>query len=107
MDSWRLSLNLTGRAAQVAQQRRVVLDGHILLAAEAAAHQAVLHLAVVVVHAQHGRALMHGGVGALVRGQQLYAAVVQRQRHAALRLQEGVLRPRGGEVLGQHIFGDF
>ena len=100
-------LELDGALCQITQQRGVVLHGHILLAAEAAAHQAVLHLAVVVVHAQHGRALMHGGVGTLVRGQQLYAAVVQRQRHAALRLQEGVLRPRGGEVLGQHIFGVF
>ncbi len=100
-------LELDGALCQIAQQRRVVLHGHILLAAEAAAHQAVLYLAVVIVHAQHGRALVHGGVGALVRGQQLYAAVVQRQRHAALRLKEGVLRPRGGEMLGEHVSGIF
>ena len=100
-------LELDRPAAQIAQQRSVVLHGHILLAAEAAAHQAVLHLAVVVVHAQHGRAFVHGGVGALVGGQQPHAAVIQRQRHAALRLQKGVLRPRGGEVLGQHILRAF
>ena len=98
-------LELDRLPGQVAQQRGVVLDGHILLAAEAAAHQTVLHLTVVVVHAQHGRTLVHGGMGALVGGQQLHAAVVQRQRHAALRLQERVLCPRGGKMLGQHIFG--
>ena len=48
---------------------------------------------------------MHGGVGALVGGQQPHAAVIQRQRHAALRLQKGVLRPRGVKMTGQHIFG--
>ena len=36
-----------------------------------------------------------------------FTAVVQRQRHTALRLQKRVLRPRGGKVLGQHIFGIF
>ena len=81
----------------------MVLHGHILLAAEAAAHQHILHLTVVVVHAQHGRALVHGGVGALVGGQQPDTAVVQRQCHAALRLQKGVLRPRCMEFLRQHI----
>ena len=44
-------LELDGLAGQVAQQRGVVLDGHILLAAEAAAHQHILHLAVLVIHA--------------------------------------------------------
>ena len=79
-------LEFHGLAGQIAQQRGVVLDGHILLAAEAAAHQTVLHTAVVVVHPQHSRALVHGGVGTLVAGEQLHAAVVQRQSHAALRL---------------------
>ena len=44
----------------------MVLDGHVLLAAEAAAHQHILDLAVVIVHPQHGGALVHGGVRALV-----------------------------------------
>ena len=88
-------LEFHGLAGQIAQQRGVVLDGHILLAAEAAAHQTVLHTAVVVVHPQHGRALVHGGVGTLVAGEQLHAAVVQRQSHAAL---------RGMEFLRQHVF---
>ena len=59
---------------------------------------------MVIVHPQHGGALVHGGVRALVRGQQLHAAVFQGQSNAALRLQEGVLGPGGVEVLGQHIF---
>ena len=83
----------------------MVLHGHILLAAEAAAHQHILYLTVLIVHSQHGGALVHGGVGALVGGQQLHAAVFQRQRHAALRLQKGVLCPRGVEMLRKDVFG--
>ena len=89
---------------QIAQQRGVVLDRHILLTAEAAADQHILHMAVVVVHAQHTGALVEGGMGALVSGQQLHTAVFHGERHAALRLQESVLRPRRGEMLRQHIF---
>ena len=97
-------LHLHRHPGDIRQQGGVVLDGHILLAAEAAAHQHILDLAVVIVHPQHGGALVHGGVRALVRGQQADAAVFQGQSNAALRLQEGVLGPGGVEVLGQHIF---
>ena len=97
-------LHLHRHPRHIGQQCRVMLHGHVLLAAEATAHQHVLHLTVLIVHAQHSRALVHGGVGALVRGQQPHAAVVQRQCHAALRLQERMLRPRRVELLRQHIF---
>ena len=98
-------LHLHRHTGHIGQQRRMVLHGHILLAAEAAAHQHILYLTVFIVHSQHGGALVHGGVGALVGGQQLHAAVFQRQRHAALRLQKGVLRPRGVEMLRKDVFG--
>ena len=98
-------LYLHRHTGHIRQQGGMVLNGHILLAAEAAAHQHILDLAVVIVHPQHGGALVHGGVRALVRGQQADAAVFQGQGHAALRLQEGVLRPGSVEVPGQHISG--
>ena len=97
-------LHLHRHPRHVGHQGRVVLHGHVLLTAEAAAHQHILHLTVLIVHAQHGRAFVHGGVGALVGGQQPHAAVVQRQRHAALRLQKGVFCPRRMELLRQYIF---
>ena len=71
---------------QIAQQRRVMLDRHVLFSAEAAADQHILHMAVVVVHPQHRGTLVEGGMGALVRGQQLHTAVFHGKRHAALRL---------------------
>ena len=98
-------LHLHGTARHIAEQRSMVLYRHILLAAKAAAHQHILYMAVVVIHAQHTGALVQGRVGALVGGQQLHAAVFHRYRHAALRLQEGVLRPGRREMLGDHILG--
>ena len=98
-------LYLHRHTGHIRQQGGMVLNGHILLAAEAAAHQHVLDLAVVIVHPQHGGALVHGGMGALVRGQQADAAIGQGQGHAALRLQKGVLCPGSMEVPGQHKFG--
>ena len=79
-------LELNGLFRQIAQQRGVMLDRHVLFSAEAAADQHILHMAVVVVHAQHTGALVEGGMGALVRGQQLHTAVFHGKRHAALRL---------------------
>ena len=106
MDQNRLlpgQLHLHRHTGHVCDQRRVVLHRHVLLAAEAAAHQLVLHQAVVKVHPQHGGALVLGSVGALVGGQQLHAAVFQRQRHAAFRLQKGVLRPGRLKFLVNHV----
>ena len=87
------------------QQRAVVLHGHILLAAEAAAHQLVLHPDLVVGQAQHQGALVQRGVGGLVGGQQQNAAVRLGLAHRALRLQEGVLGPGCLEVVAGDIFG--
>ena len=73
----------------------MVLHGHILFSAEAAADEHILHLAVGKVDAEHRRALVLGGVRALVGGQELDAAVVKRNCCTALGLQKGVLCPRG------------
>ena len=105
MDSCRDSFTFTGTRAIYAMQRGVVLDGHILLAAEAAAHQHILDLAVVIVHPQHGGALVHGWCARSgPRSAGGTPPFSSGQGHAALRLQEGVLRPGGVEVLGSaHI----
>ena len=97
-------LHLHRNARDICQQRRVVLHGHVLLATEAAADEHILYLTVLIVDAQHRGALVHGRVRALVGREEPHAAVFERQRHAALRLEEGVLRPRGMEVLREHIF---
>ena len=80
----------------------MVLDRHVLLAAEAPAHQAVADLYLLRRQAQHAHGLVLGVIGALVRGED-HDPVSVGIGHGALRLQEGVLRPGGGEVLGQHM----
>ena len=96
-------LHLHGDTGAIGQQSRVVLHGHILLASEAAAHELVLHEAQFGADAEKLHALPLGGVGALVGGEKLYAAVFQRKRHAAFRLQERVLRPGRLKALVQDI----
>ena len=100
-------LHLHRALRQIGDQGGVVLDGHVLLAAEAAAHQAVADLHPLRRQSQHPHDLVLGVVGALVRGED-HDPVIVGIGHGALRLQEGVLRPGGGEVLGQHVlrFGD-
>ncbi len=98
-------LDLDRNAGKVGDQGRMVLDRHILLAAEAAAHKQVLHLALFIRHAQHGSALVQGGMGALVGGEQPHAAVFDGVGHAALRLQKGVLGPRGDKMAADHMLG--
>ena len=95
-------LHLHRALRQIGYQRGVVLDRHVLLAAEAAAHQAVLDLHLLRREAQHPHGLVLGVVGALVRGKDHHPVPVG-IGHGALRLQEGVLRPGGGKFLGQDI----
>ena len=97
-------LDLHRALRQIGDQGGVVLDRHILLAAEAAAHQAVADLYPLGGQAQHAHGLVLGVIGALVRGEDHHAIPVG-IGHGALRLQESVFRPGGGETLCQHIFG--
>ena len=100
-------LHLHRALGQVRDQGGVVLDRHVLLAAEAAAHQAVADLHFFRRQSQHPHGLVLGVVGALVCGED-HDPVPVGIGHGALRLQEGVFRPGCGEVLGQHMlrFGD-
>ena len=82
--------------------RTVGWEGEVqfdLAAAEAAADKHIFDLTVRKVDAKHRRALVLGGVRALVGCQQLHAAVFKRERDAALGFQKGVLRPRGLKLL--------
>ena len=97
-------LDLYGPFGEIRDQSGVVLDSHVLLTAEAAAHQAVADLHLVGAQAQHPHDLVLGIVGALVRGED-HHAVFLRICHSALRLQKGVLRPGGGEPPGQNMLG--
>ena len=78
-------LHLHRSAGEVGNQGRVVLHGHILLAAEAAAHQHVLYLHLFHGKAEHGRRLVLGVVGALVGGEDHHAVAIH-VGHGALRL---------------------
>ena len=96
-------LHLDRSAGEIGHQCRVVLDGHILLAAEAAAHQHILHPNLLIGQTQHGRGLVLGVVGALVGGEDLHMAVLH-EGHGTFRLQEGMLGPRCAEFILQNIF---
>ena len=74
---------------------QLMLHGHILFSAEAAADKHIFNLAVRKIDAEHRRALVLRGVRALVSGQELHAAVVKWNCYTAFRLQKSVLRPRG------------
>ena len=79
-------LYLHRHARDIRDERGVVLHGHILFSAEAAADEHIFDLTVGKVDAEHRRALVLGGVRALVGGQQLHAAVVKRNCYTALGL---------------------
>ena len=98
-------LDLDGHPRDISDQSGMMLYGHIFFTAEASADELILHQTVIIVHAEHLSALMERGVGALVGGQQLDTAVIQRDRYTALRLQESVLSPRGLEMMRQNILG--
>ncbi|MPM42921.1 hypothetical protein SDC9_89593 [bioreactor metagenome] len=88
---------------EIRHQRSQMLHGHVLLAAEAAAHQQVFDLHLFSGQAQHPHGLVLRVICPLVRGPD-HHAVLLRERHGALRLQKRVLCPGCGKVLRQHIF---
>ena len=81
-------------------ERGQVLDGHVLLAAKAAAHEHGLddHALGLVVPAKHVGALFARIVGTLV-GRLHLDAVLIREGHGALGLQEGMLGKGRGKAL--------
>ena len=87
---------------QIGHQSRQVLDGNVLLAAKAAAHQHIFDLHLFRRQAQHRRCLMLGIVGSLVRRQDHYPVAV-RKSHRTLRLQEGMLCIRRIKPPGDHM----
>ena len=93
-------------AVLVRRERRQVLAGDVLLAAEAAAHEHGLDddALGLAVPAKHVRALLARVVGALVGGHDLHAVLVW-HGHTALGLQEGVLGEGGGEGTGDPVGG--
>ena len=95
-------LHLHRPARQAGDEGGVVLDGHVLLAAKAPAHQAVADLHPLRRPPQHGHDLVLGVVGTLVGGED-HNTVPVGIGHGTLRLQKGVLCPRRVEPLGQHV----
>ena len=91
-------LALDGAAGLIGDERGQRLDGHVLLAAEAAADEGILNFDLLGRQAEGHRDLVQRGVGALVRRVEADAVSV-RHGHGAFRLKEGVLRERGGEVI--------
>ncbi len=89
---------------EIGDQGGVMLDGHVLLAAKAAAHQAVADLHQFRPQAQHPHDLVLGVVGPLVCREDQYPLPL-RIGHGALRFQEGMLRPRGVEPPGEDVLG--
>ena len=96
-------LDLHGALGQIGDEGGVVLDGDVLLAAEAAANQTVADFYLFGGQTQHSHGLVLGVVGALVGGEDHHTVAVG-IGHGALRLQECVFRPGGREALGQHVF---
>ena len=84
----------------IGSKRGQVLDGHVLLAAKAAAHEHGLHdhALGLVVPAKHVGALFARVVGTLV-GRLHLDAVLIRESHGALGLQEGMLGKGRGKAL--------
>ena len=89
-------LYLDRAAGAVGRKGGVVLDGHVLLAAEAAADQLVFDLDLLC--AEHQRAFVQRGVRRLVGREDHHVAVLVDVGHSALRLEEGMLRPRRFKV---------
>ena len=96
-------LHLDRQMRHVGNERGVVLDGHVLFSAEAAAHELVFDLNLLC--AQQQRTLMQRRMGRLVGRQQHHVAVSVNIGNRALWLQERVLGPRRFKVPGDHVFG--
>ena len=84
----------------ICSERSQVLDGHVLLAAKAATHEHSLynHALGLAIPAKHVGALFARVVGALV-GRLHLDAVLVREGHGALGLQEGMLGKGRGKAL--------
>ena len=93
-------LALHGTLELICGERGQVLDGHVLLAAKATAHEHGLddHALGLVIPAKHMGALFARIVGALV-GRLHLDAVLVREGHGALGLQEGMLGKGRGKAL--------
>ena len=93
-------LALHGTLELICGERGQVLDGHVLLAAKAAAHEHGLddHALGLVIPAKHMGALFARIVGALV-GRLHLDAVLVREGDGALGLQEGMLGKGRGKAL--------
>ena len=97
-------LHLDGSSGKIRDQRRMVLHRHILLAAEAAAHQHVGNADLLLRQTQHTGDLPRRIVGALVRGEDRHAVPLP-ICHGAFRFEERMLRIGRLIVVHQHIVG--
>ena len=97
-------LHLHRPLREIGDEGGVMLYRYVLLAAEAAAYQTVADLYLFRRQAQHPHDLMLGIVSPLIRREN-HDPISIRIRHRALRLQKGVLRPRGAEAPGQQVSG--
>ena len=104
MDSLPGEFDLHGPLDFEGGQGRQMLHRHILLAAEAAAHQLVLHHDALRGPAQHDGDLLPGVIDPLIPGVDLHAVPVG-EGHGALGLQKGVLGERRAEAVADHIAG--
>ena len=95
-------LHLHRAAGQIGDQRSVVLNGHVLFAAEAAAHQHIGDMDFLLGNAQHNRGFPRGVVGALIGGENGHAVPLP-IGHGALRLQKSMLCIGRFVVVHQHI----
>ena len=104
MDEKRLGageFDLHGSARAVGGQRCVVLHGHVLFSAEAAADELVFDLDLLC--SEHQRAFVQRGVRGLVGREDHHVAVPVDVRHGALRFEEGVFGPRRFKVAGEDV----
>ena len=94
-------VHLDGTLGVVDSQSSQMLNGHVFLAAEAAANQSVLNLDLLV--AQHQLALVEGLVSRLVSGVDEDVAIFIDESCGCFGLQECMLRPGSFEVMGDDM----
>ena len=80
-----------------------VLGGDVLLSAETASDQLVLHYDTLRIPSEHDRDLLSRVIDSLVCRQDLHPVLV-RKRHRALRLEESMFCERRRILLCHHIF---
>ena len=96
-------LHLHGPARGPGHQRRVMLHAHVLLAAEAAAHQLGLAAHLFRRQLEHAADFLLLVVDRLAGGVHQKPAVAVRDADGAFRLHEGMVGHRGGIVPGDHV----